>query len=115
MTQLVKRFLRTRLFRTVAVVLVLVLAWQLYLTVQAPGKIDPALQAAVEAGEPVRVQVTLGFPPERFHTLFLQDYGRVMQVEDHSVLLRDVRPESVGMLARIYWIEHLSPLEGESS
>jgi hypothetical protein len=108
---LFRRLLRTRLFRTVAVILVLVAVWQVFLSVSAPGKIDPALEAEVQRGEPLRVEVTLNFPPERFHTLTLQDYGRVMGVEDDSVLLRDVRPSSVGLLARIYWVDRLSPVE----
>ena len=109
---LVKRLLRTRLFKVVVAVLVLTLAWQVFLTIQAPGKVDPALQAQVEQGDqPVRIAVTLDFPPERFHTLFLQDYGRVIRVDGNSVHLRDVRPSSVRLLARVYWIDALFPLE----
>ena len=99
--------------RTIAVILVLVIAWQVYLSVRAPGRVDPALAAEVVLGGPVRVSVILNFEPERFHTLFLQDYGRVMGVSGNEVRLRDVRPESVGALARVYWIDRLEPLEGE--
>jgi hypothetical protein len=111
MIDLLRRFARTRLFKTMAVLTAIVLAWQLYLTVQAPGKIDPALREAVDRGEVVRVSVSLNFPPERFHTIFLQDYGRVIRIDGDAVHLRDVRPESVGMLARVYWIDSLAPLE----
>lgn len=105
------RLARSRLVRTIAVILALVIAWQVYLSVTAPGRIDPGLAELVKEGEPVRVSVTLNFPPERFHTLFLQDYGRVMGVSESEVRLRDVRPESVGALARVYWIDHIEALE----
>lgn len=108
---LVRRLLRTTPVRTLLVVLVLALAWQGYLAVTAPGKVGDDLAAQVEVGEPVRVGVVLGFEPERFHTLFLQDYGRVIRVDGNEVHLRSVRPENVSMLARIYWIERLELLE----
>lgn len=104
------RLSRSRLVRTVVVILVLVLAWQIYLSIMAPAKISPELAAEAEQGEPVRVTVVLNFEPERFHTLFLQDYGRVMGVSGDEVRLRDVRPESVAALARVYWIAELDPL-----
>lgn len=105
------RLLRSRVVKTLAVILALTLAWQAFLTVQAPSRIDADVAASVEKGEPLRVSVELGFAPERFHTLFLQDYGRVMGVSGNQVHLRDVRPESVGMLARIYWIDQIRPYE----
>ncbi|MGC5616066.1 hypothetical protein [Georgenia sp. Z1491] len=108
------RLLRTRPVRTILVVLALVLAWQLYLAIAAPGKIDDELAAQVDEGEPVRVGVVLDFPPERFHTLYLQDYGRILRVEGNEIQLRSVRPESVAMLARVYWVESLVPLEESS-
>lgn len=107
------RIARSRLFRTVAVILMLVLAWQIYLSVRAPERIDPALATEVKLGEPLRVSVILKFEPERFHTLFLQDYGRVMGVSGNEVRLRNVRPESVGALARVYWIDRLETMEDE--
>lgn len=108
---LFRRFARSTAFRTVAVIVVLALAWQLYLTIRAPGRIDPALASAVEQGEPLRVSVSLPFPAERFHSLKLQDYGHVMGVEGDRIDLRSVRPESVSALAKIYWIERVDLYE----
>jgi hypothetical protein len=106
---MMRRFARSRFARTIAVILALVIAWQIFLTVRAVGRVDPALEAQVSEGEPVRVTVVVGFEPERFHTLFLQSYGRVVGVSDNEVSLRDVRPESVAQLARVYWIERIEP------
>lgn len=112
---LLGRLARSRVVKTVGVILAITLAWQLYLTIAAPGRVDPALAAQVEKGQPLRISVEFSFPPERFHTLYLQQYGRVMGVEGNRVDLRDVRPESVGALARVYWIAQLTPLERDGA
>jgi hypothetical protein len=111
---LLRRFARSTAFRTIVVVLVLVLAWQLYLTIRAPGKIAPELDAAVEQGEPLRVSVYLGFDAERFHSLKLQSYGHVMGVEEDRIDLRSVRPESVSALAKIYWVDRVELYEDDA-
>src|SRR5699024_5785163 len=108
-----RRVLRSRLVKTLAVIAVLVIAWQVYVAVSAPGKIDPRVASEVDEGQPLRVRVELGFPPERFHTLRLQEYGHIMGVHGDTVSLRSVRPSSIGALARVYWIERIEPVEGE--
>lgn len=110
---LLGRFLRSQAFRAIAVVLVLALAWHVFLLLQAPGKVGDELSTAVEAGEPLRVSVLLGFPPERFHTLELQSYGHVMSVQGSRINLRSVRPESVDALARIYWVDEVELYDDE--
>jgi hypothetical protein len=111
---LFRRFARSTAFRTLAVVLVLALAWNLYLTLRAPGRIGPGLATAVEQGEPLRVSVVLPFPPERFHSLKLQTYGHVMGVDGDTINLRAVRPESVTALAKIYWVERVELYEEDA-
>ncbi|RZU32209.1 hypothetical protein [Blastococcus saxobsidens] len=111
---LLRRLSRSTAFRTIVVVLVLALAWQVYLTVRAPGRIAPELAVAVEEGQPLRVSVALDFPPERFHSLKLQSYGHVMGVEDNRIHLRSVRPESVAALAKIYWVDRLELYEDDA-
>lgn len=106
---MLKRFLRSRLFAVIVAVAVLAGGWQLYLTVRAGSVVSPDVVAEAQTSSSLRVDVVLGFPPEQFHTLFLQSYGRISGVEDNTVRLRDVRPESVGMLARIYWIQQILP------
>jgi predicted transcriptional regulator len=97
MRRLLRAFLRSTPGRTILVVLVAALAWQGYLYASAGSKVDAEVAAEVEAGEPVRVTVVLGFTPERFHTLYL----------------RAVRPENIARLARVYWIDRLEPVAEE--
>lgn len=113
MRRLLSAFLRSTPGRTIVVVLVAALAWQGYLYAAAGSKIDPEVASEVEAGEPVRVTVVLGFTPERFHTLYLQDYGRVMGIDGNEIPLRAVRPENIARLARVYWIDRLEPVAEE--
>lgn len=110
MTLLV-RALRSTGGRTLVVLVAAWLAWQLYLTATAGGKISAEVEDAADSGRPVGVAVTLGFAPERFHTLELQEFGRVAGVQDHTVELRDVAPGDVDDIARIYWVDSLDPLE----
>lgn len=105
---LLRRLLHTRLVKTLAVIVVLILAWQVYLAITGPAKIDADLAAQVAEGQPLQVAVSLGFRPERFHTLYMQDYGRVSRVDGNNIVLRDVRPESVRLLSRVYWVDRLS-------
>lgn len=84
------------------------LAFQGWLTLSAPGKVEPALKAA---GPRVNVLVTLPFPPERFHVLALQRYGRVSGTEDNSVEVRGVRTTDLNAVARPYWVRRVGPME----
>ena len=52
------------------------------------GKISPELGGA---SEKVNVLVDLPFPPERFHVLVFQTYGRVSGTEDNAIELRGVK------------------------
>lgn len=113
MTLLV-RILRSRAVITLVTVAVLLGGWNIYLAVRAPSRVGPALEEQVDRGLPVRVAVELGFPAERFHTLELQQYGRVSGVDGNVVELRDVRPGSVNAIARIYWVDHVDAVESPS-
>ena len=83
------------------------LVWQLWLTLAAPGKIAPGIAAQAEK---VNVLVTLPFPPERFHVLVFQRYGRVSGTQDNSVEVRGVRTADLTALARYYWVRRVEPL-----
>jgi hypothetical protein len=85
------------------------LAWQLWLTLAAPGKIAAGLTAD---GEKVNILVTLPFPPERFHVLVLQRFGRVSGTENNSVEVRGVRSTDLTAVARPYWVRRVEPLRG---
>jgi hypothetical protein len=82
--------------------------WQLWLTLAAPGKVAPDLRA----GSPrVNVLVTLPFPPERFHVLAMQRFGRVSGTEDTSIEVRGVKQDDLNAIARPYWVRRVGPME----
>ena len=87
----------------------LYLAWQVWLTLAAPAKIDARLADA----ERVNVLVTLPFAPERFHVLVFQRYGRVSGTRDNAVEVRGVRGQDLRSIARHYWVRRIEPLGGE--
>jgi len=94
--------------RLVLGALALYLAWQAWLTVAAPGKVVDELRT----GRPrVNVQVTLAFPPERFHVLAMQRFGRVSGTEKNSVEVRGVKQEDLNAVARPYWVRRVGPME----
>ena len=88
-------------------VLVFYLIWQSWLTLAAPGKIAPGIAAQADK---VNVLVTLPFPPERFHVLAFQRYGRVSGTQDNSIEVRGVKPAELTALARYYWVRRVEPL-----
>jgi len=81
-------------------------AWQLGLTVAAPGKVA----GFPPGGERVNILVTLPFPPERFHVQQFQTFGRVSGTQDNSVEVRGVKRADLGALARPYWVKRVEPL-----
>ena len=83
------------------------LAWQVWLSLAAPGKISPELATERQR---VNVMVTLPFPPERFHVLAFQRFGRVSGTEGNSVEVRGVDKRNLTALARPYWVRRIGPL-----
>lgn len=53
-------------------------------------------------------QVTLDFPPERFHQLFLQDKGRLVGVHGNVVDMMDVEPSALRSIAERYWVASIA-------
>ncbi len=106
--KLLRAALSTGRGRVVAGALGLYLAFQLGLTLAAPGKVADELHA----GRPrVNVQVTLAFPPERFHVLAMQRFGRVSGTENNSVEVRGVKKDDLNAVARPYWVRSVGPME----
>jgi hypothetical protein len=92
----------------IAAALGLYLAWQLWLSLVAPGKVADELRV----GRPrVNVQVTLAFPPERFHVLAMQRFGRVSGTEKNSVEVRGVKKDDLNAVARPYWVRSVGPMD----
>lgn len=99
--------LRSTRGRLVLGALVCYLAWQGWLVVAAPGKIATGLNTDAEK---VNILVTLPFPPERFHVIVFQRYGRVSGTQDNSIEVRGVKKADLNAVARPYWVTRVEPL-----
>jgi hypothetical protein len=95
---------RHRTARFVLVVGALAAAWQIYLAVSAPRRIDAALAAQLAGGTHHDIAVTLGFAPEDFHMRVFQSHGIVSGVRGTTVLLKRVTPADVREISRYYWV-----------
>ena len=95
--RLLRAVLGSRRGRIVLAAIGVYLAFQLWLTLAAPGKIAPGFAPQAQR---VNVLVTLPFVPERFHVLAFQRYGRVSGTEGHSVEVRGVRRADLAALAK---------------
>lgn len=49
-------------------------------------------------------RITLEFPPERFHQLYLQDQGRLVGVHGNVVDMMDVDVHALRAIASRYWV-----------
>ena len=103
----VREILQSTRGRIVLGALVCYLAWQGWLSLAAPGKIAPGLKADAQK---VNILVTLPFPPERFHVIALQKYGRVSGTQDNSIEVRGVNQANLPAVARPYWVTRVEPL-----
>jgi hypothetical protein len=82
-------------------------AWQGWLSLAVPGKIAVGLNTEAKK---VNILVTLPFPPERFHVIFFQRYGRVSGTEDDSIEVRGVKTADLHTVAHPYWVTRVEPL-----
>ncbi|MBI3976174.1 MAG: hypothetical protein HY334_07255 [Armatimonadetes bacterium] len=105
-----RRVLASRPARLLLIIALVVAAWQGWLAYQAGPKIPPDLERYVSARGTVDLVVTLRFPPERFHILMFQRFGRVSGTRDHSVEVRSVPVRRVREIARFYWVQQIAPL-----
>jgi hypothetical protein len=85
-------------------------AWQVMLSVLAPGKVAPELQSGKSK---VNVQVSLPFTPDRFHVMAMQRFGRVSGTDEHSIEVRGVKQADLSRLARPYWVNRVEALKGD--
>ena len=92
--------LRLPAIATAVVVAVLALYWG-FAWITADRKL-----AAVEPLPSGRAsyRITLDFPPERFHQLYLQDKGRLVGVHGNVVDMLDVDPHALRAIAGHYWV-----------
>ncbi len=96
--------------RIVIVCLVMYAAWQVLLSLWAPGKLADSL---LDGQGKVNVQVSLPFTPDRFHVMAMQRFGRVSGTEDTSIEVRGVKRDDLSRLARPFWVTRIEPLKGD--
>jgi len=111
--KLLRAVLKTGKGRILLAALLFAVGWQGWLSLAAPGKLAPAVQAS--ASGKVNLLVTLAFPPERFHVLAFQKYGRVSGTQDNTVELRGVNKADLLSVARPYWVVKVEPLPTEGA
>jgi hypothetical protein len=111
--RLLRAMLSTGHGRVLAAALLLAIAWQAWLSSAAPGKVGHEVKTA--QGPKVNVLVTLAFPPERFHVLAFQKFGRVSGTQDNTVELRGVNKADLLSVARPYWVVKVQPLPTEGA
>ncbi|HXF82267.1 MAG TPA: hypothetical protein VNN19_05900 [bacterium] len=102
-----------RTFLVLAAIAAAAVLWQVWLAVQAAPKIPPDLAGRAGPRGTVDLQVQLRFPPERFHILMLQRFGRVSGTDGRLVELRGVPLARVREIARFYWVERIAILDEE--
>ncbi|MFE0417898.1 hypothetical protein [Streptomyces tendae] len=102
-----RRAAKSPTVRKIAFLFLLVIAYQVWLSVQTIGKVDAGVGEVRDPRGRFSVDVELGFPPERYHILQLQKHGRIAGTDGHVVHLRGVADAGVDALARWYWIEHI--------
>lgn len=96
--------------RLIAIGIVVIVGWHIWLASQAPMKMPGDLQNRASARGTVDVRVTLRFPPERFHVLMFQRFGRVSGTDGNSVEVRSVPVHRVREIARFYWVRRIDLL-----
>lgn len=75
----------------------------------ASGRLDESLAGSQR---PVNVRVDLDFEPQAFHIRSLQRLGVFGgKISEHSVRLFQVSPGSLTALARLYWVDSITPIE----
>jgi hypothetical protein len=95
--------------RILVVAVLFYLLWQAYLTIEAPRKIAPDLDRTASRRGTVDLLITLPFPPERFHIMLFQRYGRVSGTSENTAEVRGVKLQEVTSLARYYWVRRVEP------
>ena len=70
-----------------------------------------AVKEALRNLDKIAIRVELGFPPEKFHLLFLQKRGRVTGVSGSTVHMADVSADNVRTIAGRYWVSRVDVRE----
>jgi NitT/TauT family transport system ATP-binding protein len=77
----------------------------------APSKLSAGLAGPQVPSAVARIRVRLATPAEEFHIRYLHRWGTVERVDGDLVQLRDVTPDNVRRIARVYWVSNISTTE----
>ena len=79
-----------------------------WMAFEAPRRIEAGLLDAARAATRVAVFVRLPFPPERFHVLKVQEWGRIRGVSGNTIDVSAIDANGIQQLARnYYWIDRI--------
>lgn len=100
--------------KVIFAIAILLLIFEAWITLSAPGKIDSRIPALAINGR-ADIVVELNFPPESYHFLYLQKFGRTAGSSGNTVTLKRVPLSNVRKLARAYWIKSIKPMNPNGS
>lgn len=109
-----RRLGRSTSGRALVAIVVMYGAYEAWIAIQASGKAHPGVFQDADGDGRLAIEVRLNFPPERFHILEIQRFGRIRNVEGNTVEVFSVLPAGVNSLARRYWISSIEPLPAEA-
>lgn len=95
--------------RTLVVLIVLIVTYQIWIAAAAGGKVGDGVGDNPDRRGRFAVEVVLDFEPERFHVLELQEYGRIRATEGNVIHMRSVTSDGVDAMTRKYWISQIRP------
>ncbi len=99
--------------RVLILAALLVAGWHVWLAAQAGPKIPRDLATFASGRGTVDLRVTLRFPPERFHILMFQTFGRISGTEGDSIDVRGVPIRRVQDIGKLYWVKEITLLREE--
>lgn len=109
-----RRWYRRRDLWFVVIVAVVVGIYYAWGHATGPGRISPALHAALDANpKRVNIVITPKFAPEQFHMAVFQKYGSMRGTKGRAATLFRVKPADVRRLSRRYWIEKIDLAPGK--
>lgn len=102
--------LRSRPVWFTLLIALLVLAYQIWIGIGAAAKLSASGLDGNAASSNIEIDMTID--PEQFHMVVLQDAGRLVKVDKRRAYLKQVPRSMIEGLARLYWIERISPWKG---
>ncbi|MHB1415502.1 MAG: hypothetical protein ACYC1C_09630 [Chloroflexota bacterium] len=90
-----------------ALLIVILLGWQVWAANAAGAKLTPEVRQAVADGGRAYVAVRLGFEPEQFHMTYFQEKARVVGVKGEWIYVQDVDAAALSEIASQYWVQDI--------